>query len=54
VDIGWGTDDDTFTMSWTEREGLRVRDAQMNFATKSGRVCLIIATGTDFYRRSWS
>jgi PAS domain S-box-containing protein len=21
VDIGWGTDDDTFTMSWTEREG---------------------------------
>jgi two-component sensor histidine kinase len=21
VDIGWGTDGDTFTMSWTEREG---------------------------------
>jgi two-component sensor histidine kinase len=21
VDVGWGTDGDTFTMSWTEREG---------------------------------
>jgi two-component sensor histidine kinase len=21
VDISWGSDDDTFTMSWTEREG---------------------------------
>jgi two-component sensor histidine kinase len=24
VDVRWGTDDDTFTMSWTEREGPRV------------------------------
>jgi PAS domain S-box-containing protein len=24
VDVGWGTDGDTFTMSWTEREGPRV------------------------------
>ena len=25
MNIGWGTDDDTFTMSWTEREGPPVR-----------------------------
>jgi two-component sensor histidine kinase len=28
VDIGWGTDGDTFTMSWTEREGPPVSGPQ--------------------------
>ena len=28
VDIGWGTDGDTFTMSWTEREGPPVSEPQ--------------------------